>query len=473
MMREPLWRIHFREVSMRHSLLLLFALTIPSMARAGVSDWVRSYEASYAAAHRGIPSFSRQTGLACNVCHTAFPMLTAFGRQFKLNAYTLTGLQTIGPAETTPSPLKINLIPPVSTMLQMSFTQTSTAQPGTQNGNVEFPQELSVFFGEAISPRLGTFIQITYDGAEGTLGVDNIDLRYANHGKLFSKRTIYGVTVNNSPTVQDVWNSTPVWGFPFGSSGVAPTPTGSPLLNEGLAQSVAGIGAYALWDEHLYGELSVYRSSPQGGAHPPDASSTGTTKGVTPYWRFAYQRTFGTQYVELGTFGLASRLYPTGVTGPTDRFSDVGADVQYERHAGRKGLGTFVVHASYVHEQQTLDATFGGGASANAKNTLNTVRADAAWLTPSRWGGSLGVFGTTGSADTLLYAPGAVTGNATGKPNSNGVIAEVQFMPWINTRFSLQYVAYQKFNGGTSNYDGAGRSASDNNTLYLLAWLMF
>ncbi len=46
MMREPLWRIHFREVSMRHSLLLLFALTIPSMARAGVSDWVRSYEAS-------------------------------------------------------------------------------------------------------------------------------------------------------------------------------------------------------------------------------------------------------------------------------------------------------------------------------------------------------------------------------------------------------------------------------------------
>ncbi len=147
--------------------------------------------------------------------------------------------------------------------------------------------------------------------------------------------------------------------------------------------------------------------------------------------------------------------------------------MQYERHAGRAGQGTFVVHASYVHEQQTLDATFGGGASANAKNALNTVRADAAWLTPSRWGGSFGVFGTTGSADTLLYAPGAVTGNATGKPNSNGVIAEVQFMPWINTRFSLQYVAYQKFNGGTSNYDGAGRSASDNNTVYVLAWLMF
>ncbi len=454
--------------------LLLVGLTTPTppVATAGVPDRVRAYEAVYAAVRTklGIPSFSRQTGLACNVCHTAFPMLTAFGRQFKLNAYTLTGLQTIGPTETTPSPLKINLIPPVSTMLQTSFTQTSKAQPGTQNGNVDFPQELSVFFGEAISPRLGTFIQITYDGAEGTLGVDNIDLRYANHAKILSKRTIYGITVNNSPTVQDVWNSTPVWGFPFGSSGVAPAPSGSPLINEGLAQSVAGIGTYALWDDHLYGELSVYRSSPQGGPHPPDATSTGIMKGVTPYWRFAYQQTFGTQYIELGTFGLASRLYPTGVTGPTDRFSDVGADLQYERHAGKGGLGTFVVHASYIHERQTLDATFGAGGSANAKNSLNTVRADAAWLTPT---GSVGVFGTTGTADALLYPADPVTGSATGKPNSNGVIAELQFMPWINTRFSLQYVAYQKFNGGTSNYDGAGRSASDNNTVYALVWLMF
>jgi len=399
-------------------------------------------------------------------------MLTAFGRQFKLNAYTLTGLQTIGPTETTPSPLKINLIPPVSTMLQTSFTQTSKAQPGTQNGNVEFPQELSVFFGEAISPRMGTFIQITYDATEGSVGIDNIDLRYANHGKLASKPILYGFTVNNSPTVQDVWNTTPVWGFPFGSSGVAPAPTATPLISEGLAQSVAGFGSYALWNGHLYGELSVYRSAPQGGAHPPDASSELITKGVAPYWRFAYQQTLGKHYVELGTFGLASSLYPTGVTGPTDRYDDIGADLQLERRVGKGGGSTFALHTSYIHEHQTLDATFAAGES-NAKNDLNTVRADAAWLTASRWGGTIGAFSTSGSADTLRYAPGDVTGSATGKPNSSGYIAELQFMPWINTRFSVQYVGYQKFNGASGNYDGAGRNASDNNTLYVLVWLMF
>src|SRR5436190_19779932 len=113
----------------RRLLHLPVGLLLPALARAGVPDRVQAYDAIYAAVRTklGIPSFSRQTGLACNVCHTAFPMLTAFGRQFKLNAYTLTGLQTIGPTETTPSPLKINLIPPVSTMLQTSFTQTSKA----------------------------------------------------------------------------------------------------------------------------------------------------------------------------------------------------------------------------------------------------------------------------------------------------------------------------------------------------------
>ena len=36
-----------------------------------------------------------------------------------------------------------------------------------------------------------------------------------------------------------------------------------------------------------------------------------------------------------------------------------------------------------------------------------------------------------------------------------------------------QYTAYNKFNGATDNYDGAGRNANDNNTLFLYAWFAF
>lgn len=423
--------------------IVLVGLATPVSARAGSTpDWARRYMADYATA---IPSFSRQTGLACNVCHIAFPQLTAFGRLFKLNGYTLTGLQTVNTGAQSPS-LKINLIPPVSAMLVTSVTQTAKAQAGAQNGNVEFPQEMSIFLGEEITPRLGTFIQLTYESAEGAIALDNVDLRYANHTELASKPVIYGFTLNNNPTVQDVWNSTPAWGFPFASSSVAPTPSAAALVDGGLGQQVAGLGTYALWNNLVYGEVSVYRSAQQGGAHPPDASSEFTTKGVTPYWRLAVQHAWGAQYLELGTFGMSSRLYPTGVTGPTDRYTDVALDAQYERPLGG---GNLFAHATWIHENQTLDAS-----AAGAKSTLHTFRADVTALTATRIGGSLGYF-------------------TTGAPNSNGILAEIQFMPWLNTRFAAQYVAYGKFDGASKNYDGAGRNASDNNTLYLMTWLVF
>src|SRR5471032_3067701 len=65
---------------------------------------------------RATPSFARQTGMSCVSCHTEFPILTEYGRQFKLTGYTMGSGQT-------------NL-PPIAFMLQPSFTQTAKGQPG-------------------------------------------------------------------------------------------------------------------------------------------------------------------------------------------------------------------------------------------------------------------------------------------------------------------------------------------------------
>ena len=66
-----------------------------------------------------------------------------------------------------------------------------------------------------------------------------------------------------------------------------------------------------------------------------------------------------------------------------------------------------------------------------------------------------------------------VSGSSIGLPDTGGYIAEFDFLPWFNTKFSVQYIAYNKFNGSNDNYDGAGRNASDNNSLYALAWIAF
>ena len=54
---------------------------------------------------------------------------------------------------------------------------------------------------------------------------------------------------------------------------------------------------------------------------------------------------------------------------------------------------------------------------------------------------------------------GEFTGSLNGSPDSNGVILELDyFAPWkcIFTKFSVQYVIYNEFNGAGSNYDGFG-----------------
>src|SRR6266404_4219031 len=39
--------------------------------------------------------------------------------------------------------------------------------------------------------------------------------------------------------------------------------------------------------------------------------------------------------------------------------------------------------------------------------------------------------------------------------------------PFANARVGLQYTVYTTYDGASTNYDGTGRNASDNNTLYL------
>lgn len=419
----------------------------------------------------GIPTYARQTGLACAVCHTVFPQLTSFGRLFKLNGYTLTGIKTVEAKESKKSDadlLRILAIAPVSAMVQTGITSLSKDIPGTRNGNVEFPQQLSLFYGGQITPKMGSFIQMTLADDSGTFGLDNTEVRYANKTKGKNPIT-YGLFINNNPTMQDLWNTTPAWGFPYTSSGVAPGPAAGALIDD-LGGAVAGLGAYAMFNNAFYVELTGYRTAQLGGALPPDGSTAGALNGTAPYWRAAYQRQWKKSYLELGTYGMSTKMYPMGVSGATDDFSDIAFDLQYEYQFEK---GQFTLHTSYTAEDQTLNSSFASGDSQNLNNHLNEFNVNGSLFFNKGYMLTLGYFDTTGSSDNGLYAPGSVDGSRNALPNSNGFRSQFDFLPWENTKLSVQYFAYGKFNGSSTNYDGFGRNASDNNMLYLQLWLAF
>lgn len=449
---------------------LLFAFASPVSATDNLSDLARAYVAAHTAA-RHLPSYARQTGLACSACHYQFLTLTPFGRKFKLNGYTLTNLPPLVDKDSTTNGGRLGLSPfsMLSAMVTAAVTHTRDALPDTQNGAAALPQELSGFLAGRITPKIGLFSQFTYAGADGAFGIDNVDIRFADKTTVGSSTEMaYGVTLNNNPAVQDLWNTTPAWGFPFIGSEGAPGGAAAALIDGGLSQNVLGLGGYTMLGKLVYAELSVYRSAFQGAAAP--SSATGAIHGLAPYWRLALQKEWEHQYLMLGTFGLHTSLFPDVLTGPRDTYSDVGADAQFE---SKVGTGNVVVRGAWIHESQTLDATAAAGGSANAKNSLKVLRVNASYY-PKQWlGVTGGYFDTRGSIDAGLYPPAPVDGSASGDPKTNGLIGEVDFNPWENTRLGVQYTAYSNFNGGKTDYDGSGRDASGNNTLYAFAWLAF
>ena len=446
-----------------------------------------------------VPSYARQTGLACSGCHYAPPELNPAGRRFKLMGYVDRADETkVVKSEPGKKHSGLDLLAslPLSVMLETSFTSlkspqpnlnaTTTPLPPTQNGNFEFPQDISLFLSGAWTSNIGSFLQVTYDAQDDHFTSDNTDIRYANKTKFRGKELVYGLDLNNNPTVEDLWNSTPAWGFPWIASDSAPTPNASPIINGGLAQDVAGFGGYAMWNSHLYLDATIYRSDHINGTQPNPGTGFGTNiRGVAPYWRVAWQElTAKTQY-EIGTYGMHLRSTPNELTDtngasiPTDSYTDWAVDTQIDRTLFRTDVLSF--RATYIRENNDLlSLLFQGGGPGSptplvsqGSHRLNTVLANAEYHFGNKVTGTFGWFNTTGTSDLALYPSGPLSGNFNGDPRSAGYLANVSYWPWQNLQLAAQYTGYTRFNGGSTNYDGAGRNANSNNTVYLDAKFIF
>ena len=421
-----------------------------------------------------VPAFAAQTGEPCQACHVGGfgPQLTPFGREFKLQGYTLrTNDKSI----------------PLSAMVVASYLRTQKAQnppPTPYNANDNWAlDQVSLFFAGGFGEHLGAFVQGTYDGIAQAWHWDNLDLRATTTVKIHKADVTLGASLNNAPTVQDAWNTLPAWGYPYTTSTLAPTPATSPLLNGALAQTSLGLTGYAWINSKLYLEGGAYWS-PSAGALSRlgvDPTSPGSISGAAPYGRIAFQQDIGkTGTLEVGAFGLRSDIYPglDHTTGFTDSYTDLGLDGSFVDTLPNSDVLT--INGRLLHERQRLAATctLSGGDQTCFNNTLNDVRVDASYYWRDKIGFTVGAFDTTGSANPTLYA-----GNRTLRPDSTGVLLQLDATPWgdgksplgkrFNTRVGIQYTAYTRFNGARDNWDGAGSNAADNNALRLFIWTAY
>jgi hypothetical protein len=442
-----------------------------------------------------LPSYARQTGQPCATCHTAFPELTPYGRQFKLGGYTAGGTRcgdlglsgyldgSLKDAPPAPEPQI-----PISVMTEpYTFTNVKSKLALPDNNNYSTVQQSSVFVGGQLYCNIGAFVQMTYDRPGVTFSWDLTDIRYAKTGTISGTNITYGITANNAPTVQDVWNSTPIWSFPYIGSEIAPGPAAATMIEGTWAGRVGGTGAYVWINNLIYAEFTAYgsldpRTLTTLGVDPTDG--TPRFAGAAPYWRIAIEKTWDKNSLMFGTFGMVADVQPVGagvtpsaVSFPQkDHFTDIGVDSQYQ-YIG--DIHAFTVRASYIWERQQLNAEFANGGSNNPVNELNSFKVSASYIydhTISITGGYFAIWGTT---DATLYA-----NSANGSPNSNGWIADVAYLPfshggpdlwpWLNARIGVSYTHYDKFDGTTNNVDQVpGLKASGNDTVFLYTWFAF
>jgi hypothetical protein len=420
-----------------------------------------------------LPSYAQQTGQPCSQCHSiAFgPALTAYGRQFKLNAYSM-GEHKAGA--------------PVALMAVMTYTQTSKDLPDVPaehysvNDNSAM-NELTGFIATRMGDHAGAFIELSYSGIERQTAWGAFDVRYARTFQLGNHSVIGGMTLNNNPTVTDLWNSTPVWSFPYVGSELAPSPGAAPVLYDGISERVLGPSLYAMLDDKWYFEVGAYWSLSDSmlGNVGLSADDNLHMEGTAPYWRLVRQFNNGPNQYSVGLLGLHVEQKPDATAPETNRFNDVGFDATYQHVAA--DASNLAANFIYVHESRDLDAALAEGTVTEASGSLDSVKVDLTWTWKQIWVVGGGLFNTTGSADDTLYAPDPVEGSRAGRPDSRGYVLQLEYLPfgkigsryrpWLNLRVGLQYTGYTKFNGAGSDYDGFGRRASDNNTLFGYVWV--
>jgi hypothetical protein len=419
-----------------------------------------------------VPAFARAMGVPCAACHTlAFgPALTPFGRYFKLHGYALGNQKTI----------------PLSADLITSFTHTAADQPAaphfSTNDNTAL-DDADVYFAGKIAPHIGAFAQVSYDGIARHTSLQLLDARYAQDFTPGGVPTLLGLSLNNFPTVQDPWNSTYAWQFPFPVARLANGPAPFVQINGAFATETLGASAYTLVDDLVYLEAGGYRKMSdrlQSDVGIPSPAAEHGIDGTAPYWRAALQRSFGTHYASVGLLGFsADAQSPNERAVGTDNYTDIGYDATYQ--FANAGPHSFNFNASYIQEHQRLFATTALSGSNSISNHLNALNISGNYAYRQTYSLTVAYFDTVGNSNVALYPSSPWFGSANGSPDSSGYIFQLECIPFgkansiarpfLNLRVGLQYTAYTRFNGGSSDYDGFGHSAHDNNTLFLFVWV--
>jgi len=280
-----------------------------------------------------VPAYARQTGAACLSCHfQSIPRLNAFGRNFRLNAYTDIGEQPLIEDDHLSLPATLN-----ATLLVKS---QATFQSTAQGGNViDWPNESAIWVGGRLSDHAGGTVEWGAGGAVTTkvwykMDIDNGIIAVGGGSTdALGANFLFNDPSNATARPTRGWLSRPDF---LDRAGV-------------MTRAMTSLGAYAYLHDLIY--IAAAGILPHDGAVGGNANTGGVTPELTlsPYLRAVIT-------TELAGLDVVAGIYYASVKHSTDNIAisaavfgqvpttatSLGFDLQLQGDVGDISVGFYL-----------------------------------------------------------------------------------------------------------------------------------
>jgi hypothetical protein len=382
-----------------------------------------------------VPSYARQVQKPCTACHTIWPNLNQYGRQFKVKAYTdvsekwdMINKDNMNLTTIFPFSARILYFPEN----RVETTNPSNAQSSTTVDSVQ------LFIASRAYDYAGVFASAEWSPDTDTIGVPTAKLAFQY--PLGEGNTIGLVAFKGLSSAADPFNSlggrdrsltwgdesTPLiltsgWTFDFFSEGNVGTVLHGYFLGNRL---YAAVGA-------LRGGLSADASG--NGVLVNSLTTVSDTDPNDLYARIAWDQKLSNGAITLGAAYYDGKQRISATTGPVfpydSKVKRTYVDLSLEQNYGEDHM--FEVQALYGSGKETN--AFGGG----EERKFDGYYVEGSYFY-NRTVGFVAAINNIKFKDVL--ASDTSISPAFGVDKVDSWLVSLNFLPWLTTKFALQYV---------------------------------
>ncbi len=372
-----------------------------------------------------VPSYARQVKKPCTACHTIWPNLNQYGRQFKVKAYTDVSQEW---EMVTKDNLNLATTLPVSG--RVIFYPLVRTDNATGDGSTEIDQ-VALFLASRVFDYAGVFASAEWSPDTDTIGMPTAKMAFQY--PLGEGNTVGAVFFKGLSSAADPFNalggrdrmltwgdeSKPLvlsagWTFDFSSEGNLGTVAHGYFLGNRLYAAVGamrgGISSDAL---NNGGALSNLVTGTVANNDPNDG-----------YFRLAWDQklpngaiTFGGAYYD----GTQRIILPTTYDSKVKRGY---IDVSLEQNYGENHL--FEVQALYGNGKDKN--VFGGG----EERKFDGYYVEGSYFYDRK-------FGLIAAINDIKFKDVLATDPTGLQDKIDSWLVSLNFLPWLNTKFALQY----------------------------------